>query len=161
MKKICVLLVALFLLSACSTTGDPKQGGLFGWSEGKAEQRKAERQSHLGALKREQQEEGARKGQLSAQAASKRSERDAWKKKTQTVDAECTKLKKQMDGYKAANSAQETALVELRARQDTLRQRTRDLLNGGGDVAAQEQEAERLRKEVEKLSSDFNSLSLL
>lgn len=30
---------ALALLTACETTGDPNQGGLFGWSEGKAKQR--------------------------------------------------------------------------------------------------------------------------
>jgi chromosome segregation ATPase len=161
MKKICILFAALFLLSACETTGDPKQGGLFGWSQGKADQRKSERQSHLGALKQEQQSEESRKGQLSAQASGKRSERDAWKKKVQSVDTECANLKKQMDVYKAENGAQENALAGLRARQADLRQRTRTLLGGGDDVAAQEQEADRLRKEVEKLSSDFNALSLL
>lgn len=35
------------LVSACETTGDPKQGGLFGWSETKAQQRLAGRQSDL------------------------------------------------------------------------------------------------------------------
>ena len=32
---------ALILLTACETTGDPNQGGLFGWSEGKAKQRQS------------------------------------------------------------------------------------------------------------------------
>lgn len=33
--------VAALALTACETTGDPTQGGLFGWSEGKAKQRQA------------------------------------------------------------------------------------------------------------------------
>ncbi len=31
--------IAALALTACETTGDPTQGGLFGWSEGKAKQR--------------------------------------------------------------------------------------------------------------------------
>jgi chromosome segregation ATPase len=154
--------MTLLLLNACETTGDPKQGGLFGWSEGKADQRKDERQSRLSTLKKEQQSEEDRKGQLSAQAAGKRSGLEAWKKKVRSVDAECASLQKQMDGYRAENSAQEKTLADLRAKQSDLRQRTKDLLGDeGNDVAAREQEAERLRREVEKLSSDFNALSLL
>jgi len=33
--------IAALGLAACETTGDPTQGGLFGWSEGKAKQRQA------------------------------------------------------------------------------------------------------------------------
>lgn len=33
--------IAALALTACETTGDPTQGGLFGWSEGKAKQRQA------------------------------------------------------------------------------------------------------------------------
>lgn len=33
--------IAALALAACETTGDPTQGGLFGWSEGKAKQRQA------------------------------------------------------------------------------------------------------------------------
>jgi hypothetical protein len=31
--------ISALLLSGCETTGDPQQGGLFGWSEGKARTR--------------------------------------------------------------------------------------------------------------------------
>ena len=37
----------LAALTACETTGNPRQGGLFGWSETKARQRQAEKQSHV------------------------------------------------------------------------------------------------------------------
>jgi hypothetical protein len=36
-----------FLMTACETTGDPSQGGLFGWSEGKAQGRSAAMEQHL------------------------------------------------------------------------------------------------------------------
>ncbi len=52
----CALLVALV---GCATTGDPRQGGLFGWSEAKARDRQAEKRAEVAAaesaLAREQQ----------------------------------------------------------------------------------------------------------
>ena len=35
------------MLSSCETTGDPSQGGLFGWSEGKAQGRQQVLKQHL------------------------------------------------------------------------------------------------------------------
>ncbi len=34
-------------LAACETTGNPREGGLFGWSENKAQERQARKQSHV------------------------------------------------------------------------------------------------------------------
>jgi len=39
--------VMALTLSSCQTTGDPTQGGLFGWSEGKAQQRLGAREAVL------------------------------------------------------------------------------------------------------------------
>lgn len=42
MKAIApITALAAFAFAACETTGDPNQGGLFGWSEGKARGRSA------------------------------------------------------------------------------------------------------------------------
>lgn len=38
---------ALAALTGCETTGDPTQGGLFGWSESKARARQEEKRSHV------------------------------------------------------------------------------------------------------------------
>lgn len=46
-RLILLSLGASILLTACETTGDPSQGGLFGWSEGKAQGRSAAMQQHL------------------------------------------------------------------------------------------------------------------
>lgn len=37
--SVVLMSFALLALAACKTTGDPRQGGLFGWSEKKAQQR--------------------------------------------------------------------------------------------------------------------------
>jgi uncharacterized protein YfaP (DUF2135 family) len=37
-------------LSACETTGDPNQGGLFGWSESQAQDRVGQREAQLNAI---------------------------------------------------------------------------------------------------------------
>jgi hypothetical protein len=39
--------IAMALLGGCETTGDPTQGGLFGWSEKKAQERQAEKEAML------------------------------------------------------------------------------------------------------------------
>ncbi len=43
---VSLLPVVSLALSSCETTGDPSAGGIF-WSENKAQDRLAERQSHL------------------------------------------------------------------------------------------------------------------
>jgi hypothetical protein len=49
MKTFYLLLSALSLgaLASCQTTGDPSQGGLFGWSENKAQTRQQILRQHL------------------------------------------------------------------------------------------------------------------
>jgi hypothetical protein len=55
MKRVVRLagVVALATLAACETTGDPRQGGLFGWSESKARERQTQKQSHLAGAEAE------------------------------------------------------------------------------------------------------------
>ena len=42
-----LLLSSVFCLVGCETTGDPAQGGLFGWSQSKADLRISTKQSEL------------------------------------------------------------------------------------------------------------------
>ena len=51
------------VLTSCETTGDPSQGGLFGWSQNKADQRIDERQQRLQQL---QQDNAYQAGRSSA-----------------------------------------------------------------------------------------------
>lgn len=49
MKYLSLLLLPLFLAS-CETTGDPNQGGLFGWSQSKANARLDQKRATLDSL---------------------------------------------------------------------------------------------------------------
>lgn len=51
-------------LTSCETTGDPRQGGLFEWSEQKAQGRIYQRQSTLNAIEDDTAEQRARGRQL-------------------------------------------------------------------------------------------------
>ncbi len=53
-------LAAGWLLTGCATTGDPQQGGLFGWSEAKARDRQQERQNRVAGEEADLAREDAR-----------------------------------------------------------------------------------------------------
>ncbi len=48
------------LLCSCETTGDPRQGGLFGWSESQARGRIYQREAELNAIERDTANQRAR-----------------------------------------------------------------------------------------------------
>lgn len=54
-RTLCLSLLAMagLTLTSCETTGDPTQGGLFGWSQNKADYRIAERRDTLYSLERD------------------------------------------------------------------------------------------------------------
>lgn len=76
MSRIHILLTlgAISILTSCETTGDPNQGGLFGWSQGKANQRIDEREQHLQHLDRENSYQKGRSSALEEQQARKKAE---------------------------------------------------------------------------------------
>lgn len=54
--KIIGLIIAISVLpfiTACQTTGNPNEGGLFGWSETKAQDRLHSRESTLSSVERD------------------------------------------------------------------------------------------------------------
>lgn len=65
---------AISLLTSCETTGDPNQGGLFGWSQGKADQRIEAREQHLEYLDRENAYQRGRSSALEDEEARRRAE---------------------------------------------------------------------------------------
>jgi chromosome segregation ATPase len=162
MKKLYVFAaLPLFFLAACATTtGDPHQGGLFGWSSEKADQRIEERSTGLQGLQRQNQIEGESNRQLSQEAAAKQQELAGWQSKVRAVDKENASLKKRLNAYKAKNNNQKIALDKLRAKQAELQQQTA-AIKSGGDVKAKEAEADDLRRQVDRLSKDFEALSRL
>ena len=69
MKRLArlVAVASLAALAGCETTGDPRQGGLFGWSESKAQGRQAQKQAHVAGAEAELTHEAARGDELRKQ----------------------------------------------------------------------------------------------
>ncbi len=67
-----VLPLVCAALCGCQTTGDPTQGGLFGWSQRKAEERQAEREDTLNreqqAMRQQQQHEAGLRREMRLEA---------------------------------------------------------------------------------------------
>lgn len=65
--KFLPLLCLPFLLCSCETTGDPNQGGLFGWSPSKADQRIEQKHSTLNALESDTSSQQRRSSRMQSQ----------------------------------------------------------------------------------------------
>lgn len=71
-RLVIAVLPAILLLAACETTGDPREGGLFGWSEKKALVRQDERRREVAAAEVALAREQSRTSQLAARDAAAR-----------------------------------------------------------------------------------------
>ena len=75
MKTSFLLLAAACLtLGSCAYTGDPNQGGLFGWSQSMANDRIAAREQRLSQLENENAYQRGRTAELERQAANKKAQ---------------------------------------------------------------------------------------
>jgi hypothetical protein len=66
--KLLPFLCLPFIICSCETTGDPNQGGLFGWSSKKADQRLIQRQTTLDGLEQDTSSQRRRSAWLESQA---------------------------------------------------------------------------------------------
>jgi hypothetical protein len=73
-RNLLLAFSACALLSSCQTTGDPTQGGLFGWSQSKADQRLEARANYLDDVERDTDNQRRRSRELEAEKARKQRE---------------------------------------------------------------------------------------
>ncbi len=67
-----LFLAAGLLLSSCGVqTGDPRQGGLYGWSEGMAVDRQIQKRNELASIEEDTAYQEERAQELEARAAQK------------------------------------------------------------------------------------------
>jgi len=159
LSSLCAL--ALFVLTGCAgTTTDPKQGGLFSYNPEAYQQRKQEREDRLKELEREQIAAEQRQAELTQTAAEKKSQQAAMQQKLKAANAESAKLEKKLKAFNAQNEAQKAALADLKARQARIQADIEANQSGKGGSDRQV-EAERLRREVERLAKDTEALSSL
>ena len=76
-RSLLFSLTAALLLSSCETTGDPNQGGLFGWSQGKANARSAALDQHLQDVNADTAYQKGRSAALEQKKAQKEGESNA------------------------------------------------------------------------------------
>lgn len=72
MKHLSLLALVALSLSSCAYTGDPNQGGLFGWSQPMADQRIADRERRLSQLENDNAYQAGRSHELERQAYKKK-----------------------------------------------------------------------------------------
>jgi hypothetical protein len=135
--------IAALSLAACETTGDPTQGGLFGWSESKARTRQAALQDavHLehGRTAEARAETGGLQAQRSRNTSAIRSER-----------AELNRMLSQLDDVDRAGGS---------ARTSGLRSRISQTRNDSGlDDAEMRAKVNSLDGEVRSLRSEYGLL---
>jgi len=96
---VLVLVAALSLpVAGCATTGDPKAGGLFGWSEAKAKERQAAARAAL--------------AQEEKRGENLRSEKQSLQNRINVKKKELSDLKKKSSGSSAEVSEAEAAEVK-------------------------------------------------
>jgi septal ring factor EnvC (AmiA/AmiB activator) len=137
------LAAVLFSLSGCETTGDPSQGGLFGWSETKAIERQQQLRDQLAVSSAE--ERSHRQQQESLQSNRNRLQRDvnARNQRLQALQSEITALRR------AVQTGDITAL-EASRRADDLR---------GPVAAATGSGSEQLRTDFAEIDQQINLLT--
>jgi hypothetical protein len=157
-------LCALSLLTGCkatTSTTDPSQGGLFSYNPEAYEQRKLARIERLKELQREQIAEEQHQAALTQTAGEKEDERGAMQQKLRAANAESARLEKTLRGFNAQNDAQKAALEDLKARQTRIQADIEASRSARDDSAERKIEAERLRREIERLARDTEALSSL
>ncbi|WP_257386748.1 hypothetical protein [Tahibacter caeni] len=123
--KVSAAFVALALLSGCATTGDPQQGGLFGWSESKARERQHEL-THRDMAARDR-------------IADEQARGDALRERHDDLDAQARQLQQELERLRQENrdlDARLRALMRLRRLDDGERRRLQALLAGNGEWLA-------------------------
>jgi hypothetical protein len=112
-------LVALLpvALAACQTTGDPRQGGLFGWSEDKARARQAELERENDAAQRSAAQETQRQSTLTEKQGALRTE-------VQELQAQLSRLLAENDALesdvRALAAKRQVSTADLARMQQTL-----------------------------------------
>lgn len=100
------LMAALTLaVAGCATTGDPNAGGLWGWSEAKAQQRQAEARATL-------EQEERRGDELKAEKQRLQNQINAKKKELEAKNRELEALKKKRSTSGRSNDSKPSAATE-------------------------------------------------
>ncbi|QSN63509.1 MULTISPECIES: hypothetical protein [unclassified Caballeronia] len=96
LPRILTALTLLALVSACETTGDPRQGGLFGWSATQADERQRALEQQAAQAQKEARREQAKVQQSSAKEGDLQAQVDSLHNQLKARLAENTRLSRQL-----------------------------------------------------------------
>lgn len=151
-KKIfCFILI--FAMAGCATSGDPTKGGLFGWSEKKAEVRQDDLKNTLSEEERIGQEAKSATSLLEEERRNKEIELAAQKKIMSKLDTELNDIEKQIKKMKTTTSANNRLKKKYEGDYNKLKSELNKLKKGGGSLSIQKKKAR-----IKKLDSDIEKL---
>jgi septal ring factor EnvC (AmiA/AmiB activator) len=147
------------MVSACETTGNPREGGLFGWSHKKADERQQElEREDASAQQRVTSEEQRRQGLqtkqagLSTEALRLQGEVDRLMGENRQLEAQL----RQMMGRKQLGAEQLARLTDVLKQNERLRQSLASP-SGGGGLAAEKQ-PDAINEQNQKLHREIMAL---
>ena len=159
MKKLIIILLMVGVMG-CETTGDPRQGGLFGWSEDKAVGRQGELKQTLQTEESQMAAGKAETARLEQEQRDKRAELARQDKRLTALDKELSQMKKKVAQMEAGNTQKQQEKKKLDADIDKLKREIQYLQthNVGGSVEAKQRRIDALNKEMESLLQIINAL---
>ncbi len=156
-KFIVVILVFIItgLIAGCETTGDPRQGGLFGWSEEKA----VSRQENLKQTLSEEEAAAAREKQASIELqnrkAAKQAEIQRQKRRIAYLDKKVKQLRSKLNSTKALSAAK---LKEKQNAEKQLARMQREITRLKYDKNNKKAAIKRKKKRIRELNQEIENL---
>jgi chromosome segregation ATPase len=155
MKKflVCISALGMLLILGCQqTTGDPRQGGLFGWSEDKA----VERQNVLKDTKYEEERKAEESKSESARLVSERAslqvELDRQRRLVAEIDSELNALSKKISSIEKKKTKKQKELKIAKKELGRLNTEITSIKkNSQLSVQAKQQKLDALNKDVANL----------
>lgn len=144
--------VFILIIIGCQTTGDPKQGGLFGWSEDKAKGRQEELKGTLGQEEAEGQTLKAGSQELENEKAMKSAELAEQQKKLSALEYELDDIRKKISSADANTAVEAKQKKKAEDELARLKKEINDIKNSK-QLSIQEK-----KKKIDMLNNDVNDL---
>lgn len=109
------LVAIAYLIAGCATTGDPRQGGLFGWSESKADDRQEALQREANESVRSAEQEKAKTRDIQARESALKSGVEQLRSQLDKLIAENQRLESELKDLARTKSLRSDELERVRA----------------------------------------------
>lgn len=150
-RLVFAVLVAMMACCACqNTTGDPRAGGLFGWSEDKAKQRQADLQSQAASATQTATAEQASRARLEEEKRVADAETRTLELRLNALVEENRRLESQLAELRKRNTASSDKLQAMLRELDAMRSST-PVPTAGASTAQRRAQAEQLDQRNAKL----------